>query len=96
MAVSLSLASETASLPIAYRLYLPKTWARDAGRRRKAGVPEAVVFKTKPEIALEQITAAHEAGARARRGAGRRRPWQRHRFPRTVGYFVLEAGSVIG
>ena len=76
VAVSLSLASETASLPIAYRLYLPKTWAQEAGRpgpeagrpgpeagrRRKAGVPEEVVFKTKPEIALEQITAAHEAG----------------------------------
>ena len=62
VAVSLSLASETASLPIAYRLYLPKTWARDAGRCRKAGVPEEVVFKTKPEIALAQITAAHEAG----------------------------------
>ena len=62
VAVSLSLASETASLPIAYRLYLPKTWARDAGRRHKAGVPEEVVFKTKPEIALAQITAAREAG----------------------------------
>ena len=62
VAVSLSLASETASLPIAYRLYLPKSWAQDAGRRRKAGVPEEVVFKTRPEIALAQITAAREAG----------------------------------
>ena len=69
VAVSVSLASETASLPIAYRLYLPKTWAQEAGRpgpeagrRRKAGVPEEVVFKTKLELALEQITAAHEAG----------------------------------
>ena len=62
VAVSLSLASETASLPIAYRLYLPKTWAHDAERRCKAGVPEEVAFKTKPEIALEQITAAHDAG----------------------------------
>ena len=61
VAVSLSLASETASLPIAYRLYLPKIWAQDAERRRKAGVPEEVAFKTKPEIALEQITAAHDA-----------------------------------
>jgi len=62
VAVSLSLANEAASLPIAYRLYLPKSWAHDAERRRKAGVPEDVVFKTKPEIALEQITAACEAG----------------------------------
>ena len=51
VAVSLSLASETASLPIAWRLYLPRTWARDAGRR-KAGVPKEVVFKTKPESVL--------------------------------------------
>ncbi len=47
---------------MAYRLYLPKTWANDAERRRKAGIPEDVIFKTKPEIALEQITAAHDAG----------------------------------
>ena len=33
MAVSLSLASETASLPIAYQLYLPKTWAQGGGAR---------------------------------------------------------------
>lgn len=62
VAVSLSVANDIASLPIAYRLYLPKTWAHDTERRRKAGVPEEMVFKTKPEIALEQITAAHDAG----------------------------------
>ena len=62
VAVSLSLANDVASLPIAYRLYLPKSWASDAERRRKVGVPEDLVFKTKPEIALEQITAAHESG----------------------------------
>lgn len=62
VAVSLSLANDVASLPIAYRLYLPKAWAHDTERRRKAGVPEDVDFKTKPEIALEQITAACEAG----------------------------------
>ena len=62
VAVSLSIANAAASLPMACRLYLPKTRARDAGRRRKAGVPEEAVFKTKPEIALKQITAAPEAG----------------------------------
>ena len=31
-------------------------------RRRKTGVPEEIGFKTKPEIALEQIRAACEAG----------------------------------
>jgi SRSO17 transposase len=62
VAVSLSLANHHASLPVAYRLYLPEDWAKDSGRRRKTGVPEDVSFKTKPEIALEQITAACEAG----------------------------------
>jgi len=46
------------SLPIAYRLYLPKEWAEDAERREKAEVPEEVEFQTKPEIALNQIRAA--------------------------------------
>ena len=54
VAVSLSLANHHASLPVAYRLYLPKDWAADDARRRKAGVPEDIVFQTKPQIALEQ------------------------------------------
>jgi SRSO17 transposase len=58
IAVSLSVASDHASLPIAYRLYLAESWAIDAERRAKAGVPEDVPFRTKPEIALEQIRAA--------------------------------------
>ena len=62
VAVSLSLANCYASLPVAYRLYLPEAWALNAARRRKAGVPEQITFKTKPEIALEQIEAACAAG----------------------------------
>jgi SRSO17 transposase len=62
VAVSLSLANHHASLPAAYRLYLPEDWAGDSKRRRKTGVPEDVCFKTKPAIALEQIEAACEAG----------------------------------
>jgi SRSO17 transposase len=62
VAVSLSLANASASLPIAYRLYLPKDWAADPDRRKKTGVPEEVTFKTKPAIALDQIRAALDAG----------------------------------
>ena len=62
VAVSLSIANHHASLPVAYRLYLPEQWVADDERRRKAGVPEDIRFKTKPEIALEQIRAACEAG----------------------------------
>jgi len=62
VAVSLSVANEQASLPIAYRLYLPQAWADDPARRHKAGVPEEVVFQTKPQIALVQIRAALAQG----------------------------------
>ena len=62
IAVSLSLANHAASLPVAYRLYLPEAWAGDAKRLRKVGVPEEISFKTKPEIALDQIRAACQAG----------------------------------
>ena len=58
VAVTLSIANHHASLPIAYRLYLPETWAKDAARRKKARIPEDIAFKTKPQIALEQIRAA--------------------------------------
>jgi SRSO17 transposase len=61
-AVSLSIANRHASLPVRYRLYLPQEWADDAARRRKAHVPEEIVFETKPEIALEQLRWACAAG----------------------------------
>jgi len=60
-AVSLSIANRHASLPVRYRLYLPREWADDAARRRKAHVPEDIVFQTKPEIALDQIRWALKA-----------------------------------
>jgi SRSO17 transposase len=60
--VTLSIANHHASLPIAYQLYLPREWADDRTRRKKAHVPDAIRFKTKPQIALEQIRAALDAG----------------------------------
>ena len=62
VAVSLPLTNGFASLPVAYRLYLPQDWADDAVRRAKAGVPDDVAFKTKPQLALEQITWACATG----------------------------------
>src|SRR5262249_34448942 len=62
VAVSLSVANHAASLPIAYRLYLPESWAKDDARRKKAGVPDEVEFQTKPKIALQQIEWACAAG----------------------------------
>jgi SRSO17 transposase len=58
VAVSLSVATGSSSLPIAYRLYLPKEWAEDAERREKVEVPDEIEFQTKPEIALDQIRVA--------------------------------------
>ena len=62
IAVTLSVANHAASLPIAYRLYLPEDWTSDTARRQKARVPDEVRFQTKPEIALDQIRAALAAG----------------------------------
>jgi SRSO17 transposase len=59
-AVSMSIANHYASLPIGYRLYLPKEWADDEARRKKAGVPEDATFKTKTEIALDIVKQALE------------------------------------
>jgi SRSO17 transposase len=62
VAVTLSIANHHVSLPIAYRLYLPQEWAKDARRRKKARIPKEISFKTKPEIALKQIEEALAAG----------------------------------
>jgi SRSO17 transposase len=62
VAVSLSLANHEASLPVAYRLYLPEEWAGDAARREKAGVPDEIRFETKPQIALGQLRMACATG----------------------------------
>ena len=62
VAVSLSVATAITSLPVAWRLYLPESWASDATRRSRAAVPDDVVFRSKPQIALSQIAAALAEG----------------------------------
>ena len=61
--VSVSLACEAASVPVAWQLYLPREWADDEARRDKVGVPEACEFATKPTIALRQIEHLMKQGA---------------------------------
>ena len=57
VAVSLSLATAEANLPVTWQLYLPKSWAVDAARRKTAKVPDDITFASKPEIALAQVAA---------------------------------------
>jgi SRSO17 transposase len=57
-------AERTLAWPVATRLDLPEPWARDADRRRKAKVPEDLVFQTQPQIALDLLDRARSWGVR--------------------------------
>src|SRR5882672_5639339 len=58
VAVSLSLANSYGSVPLDYRLYLPEEWTADRARCRKAGVPQGIEFRTKGQIARQEIERA--------------------------------------
>src|SRR5947208_541153 len=98
VAVSLSVSTKGASLPIAWRLYLPHEWADDQARRRQAGIPEEIQFATKPTLALQQIRAAVEERA-AGAGVGGCRLWDRHTVPgsdQQTGIAVCSRNHVLG
>jgi SRSO17 transposase len=63
VAVSVSLACNQGSLPVAWQLYLPEEWASDPQRRAKAGVPEELRFATKTQIAIQQLRKLLDEGA---------------------------------
>jgi len=60
--VSLSIATQRGSLPIAWQLYVPKEWIDDRQRARRAGIPDDQAFATKPQIALAQLREAIASG----------------------------------
>jgi len=62
IAVSLSIATQRGSLPIAWQLYVPKEWIDDRERARRAGIPDDLAFVTKPQIALAQLREAIASG----------------------------------
>jgi SRSO17 transposase len=50
--VSASFATERGSIPVGYLLYIPEEeWANNMERRRKAGIPDEIPFRTKNQIA---------------------------------------------
>jgi SRSO17 transposase len=49
--ISVHAVGERGTLPLGWRLYLPEEWCDDLGRRRKAKIPDGVVFETKPQLA---------------------------------------------
>lgn len=65
VAVELVVTDGEVTAPVGGRLYLPESWTTDQARRQKAGVPEAVAFQTKPEIAGDLIEAALADGLSA-------------------------------
>jgi len=62
VAVSLSVATKNAHLPIDFELYLPQTWTSDPERRAEARIPQDVVFQTKLDLALQMIRRALDNG----------------------------------
>ena len=66
VAVSLDLGTEESSTPLNWALYLPKEWANDPERRKRAGIPEEISFKTKTVLALDLIDEARAWGLQGR------------------------------
>jgi SRSO17 transposase len=56
--VSVHAVGDKGTVPLGWALYLPEEWCEDSERRRKAKIPAEVVFKTKPELALELVERA--------------------------------------
>jgi len=62
MGVFLGYANGNRRTLIDERLYLPEDWANDPIRRKKCGVPDDIVFKTKAQLGLEMLLEARERG----------------------------------
>lgn len=55
VAVSLHFANAQVSVPVSWRLYLPKEWCENAERRQKVKVPETVCYQSKNDLALQLV-----------------------------------------
>jgi SRSO17 transposase len=70
VAVTLTYATGRGHTLIGRALYLPETYAADEEHRELAGVPEQVMFATKPQLADSLLERAHSRGIRAAFVAG--------------------------
>ncbi len=64
VAVHLAAVTMTTKVIVDRVLYLPVDWAADEERREMTGVPEEIVFATKPQHALAMVTRAHRGTRR--------------------------------
>jgi SRSO17 transposase len=58
LGVSLHAVGERGTLPLGWALYLPEEWCADTERRRKARIPDDVVFQTKPQLGVDLVEQA--------------------------------------
>ena len=79
--VSVHAVGARGTLPLGWQLYLPEEWCADCERRRKAKIPDAVGFQTKPQLAGELCERAAGLAAAGRADPGRRRLRRRRRLP---------------
>jgi SRSO17 transposase len=56
--VSVHAVGRRGTVPLGWALYLPEDWCQDRQRRRKAKIPDEVVFKTKPQLGVELVEQA--------------------------------------
>ena len=58
LGVSLHAVGARGTLPLGWALYLPEEWCEDQERRRKARIPDEVVFATKPALGVDLVERA--------------------------------------
>ena len=79
--VSVNAASDVASCPLDWRIFLPEGWDEDEQRRAKAHLPDEVRHREKWRLALDMIDELAQLGAGAAAGLCRRRLRRDHRVP---------------
>jgi SRSO17 transposase len=94
--IFLGYVTEAEHVLVDFRLYLPKQWAKDKKRRKKAGVPKEIRYRTRHELALEML-ASHGPVLPHRWVAGDdemgRPAWFRQRLAQDGQQYVLAVPS---